>query len=65
LGRGFPIDLLVRRSADVDRRLRLGDFFIKEIVREGKVLYERADRVLKLKVALCSYLTPLKLRPDE
>ena len=25
----FPLDLLVRRLADVDRRLRLGDFFYK------------------------------------
>ena len=32
----FPLDLLVRRSADVDRRLRLGDFFIKEIMQGGK-----------------------------
>ena len=38
----FPLDLLVRRLADVDRRLRFGDFFMKEIMREGKVLYERA-----------------------
>jgi hypothetical protein len=28
--------------ADVDRRLRLGDFFIKEIMQDGKMLYERA-----------------------
>ena len=26
----------MRRPADVDRRLRLGDLFIKEIVQEGK-----------------------------
>lgn len=39
--RSFPLDLLVRRPADVDHRLRMGDFFIKEIVEEGKVLYER------------------------
>ena len=39
--RSFPLDLLVRRPADIDRRLRLGDFFIKEIMREGKVLYEK------------------------
>ena len=25
----FPLDLLVRRSADVDSGLRLGDFFYK------------------------------------
>ena len=39
--RSFPLDLLVRRPADIDRRLRLGDFFIKEIIQEGKVLYEK------------------------
>ncbi|MDL2122636.1 MAG: nucleotidyltransferase domain-containing protein [Deltaproteobacteria bacterium] len=39
--RTFPLDLLVRRPADIDRRLRLGDFFIKEIMQEGKVLYEK------------------------
>ena len=38
----FPLDLPVRKLADVDRRLRLGDFFMKEIMREGKALYERA-----------------------
>jgi len=25
----FPLDLLVRRPVDIDRRLRLGDFFYK------------------------------------
>jgi hypothetical protein len=40
--RSFPLDLLIRRPADVDRRLRLGDFFIKEIMQDGKMLYERA-----------------------
>ena len=39
--RSFPLDLLVRRPADIDRRLRQGDFFIKEIMQEGKVLYEK------------------------
>jgi len=40
--RSFPLDLLVRRPADIDRRLKLGDFFIKEIMQEGKVMYEKA-----------------------
>jgi len=40
--RSFPLDLLVRRPADVERRLKAGDFFIKEIMQKGKVLYERA-----------------------
>ena len=41
--RSFPLDLLVRRPADIERRLRMGDYFIREIMKEGKVLYERAD----------------------
>ena len=39
--RPFPLDLLVRRPADVERRLSMGDFFLKEILEKGKVLYER------------------------
>jgi len=39
--RSFPLDLIVRRSADVERRLRMGDFFLKEIMHKGKILYER------------------------
>jgi predicted nucleotidyltransferase len=41
LQRSFPLDLLVRRPADVERRLKMGDFFLKEVIQKGKVLYER------------------------
>lgn len=40
--RSFPLDLLVRRPEDVERRLKMGDFFMKEIIVQGKVLYERS-----------------------
>ena len=36
----FPIDLLVRTPAQIRTRLKLGDFFIREITQKGKVLYE-------------------------
>ena len=36
----FPLDLLVRTPELLRQRLELGDFFIKEIVDGGKVLYE-------------------------
>jgi predicted nucleotidyltransferase len=39
----FPIDLLVRTPAQIRTRIKLGDFFIKEITQKGKVLYEAAD----------------------
>jgi predicted nucleotidyltransferase len=39
----FPLDLLVRTPELLRQRLEMGDFFMKEIVDEGKVLYEAAD----------------------
>lgn len=36
----FPLDIIVRRPEDISRRLEMGDLFIKEIIEEGKVLYE-------------------------
>ena len=38
----FPMDLLVRTPARVQERIALGDFFMREIVTKGKVLYETA-----------------------
>ena len=40
--RTFPLDLFVRRPADIAHRLELGDSFIREIVERGSVLYEGA-----------------------
>jgi predicted nucleotidyltransferase len=41
--RDFPLDLLVRTPAEVNRRLRWGDFFLREVMEKGEVLYEAAD----------------------
>ncbi|RPJ28437.1 MAG: nucleotidyltransferase domain-containing protein [Chloroflexi bacterium] len=38
----FPIDLLVRTPEQIRTRIKLGDFFIREITQKGKVLYEAA-----------------------
>jgi len=40
----FPIDLLVRTPEKVRQRIEMGDSFMKEILEEGKVLYEANDR---------------------
>lgn len=37
----FPVDLLVRTPKQIEKRLSMNDFFIKEIVTKGKILYER------------------------
>ncbi len=37
---GFPMDLVVRSPAEIDRRLAMDDFFIREVIERGKPLYE-------------------------
>jgi len=39
----FPIDLLVRTPEKVIERIQMGDEFMREIVEEGKILYEAND----------------------
>jgi predicted nucleotidyltransferase len=39
----FPLDLLVRTPEQIEERLSLGDFFIKEMLTRGKVIYEATD----------------------
>jgi len=41
--RDFPLDLLVRTPSEVAKRLNWGDFFLREILEKGKVMYEAAD----------------------
>jgi predicted nucleotidyltransferase len=36
----FPVDLLARTPEQVTERLELGDFFMREVMERGKVLYE-------------------------
>lgn len=42
----FPMDLIVRTPYTLQWRLAEGDWFLREIVSEGKVLYEKADTEL-------------------
>ncbi len=37
---GFPMDLVVRSPEEIRRRLKMGDFFIREIMERGQPLYE-------------------------
>ena len=41
--RPFPLDILVKTPAEIAQALEEGDFFIREIVTQGQVLYERPD----------------------
>jgi predicted nucleotidyltransferase len=39
----FPMDLLVRTPKKLQWRLAEGDWFLREVVSQGKVLYEKDD----------------------
>lgn len=41
LPRPFPVDILVKTPKEVEEALDAGDFFLKEILTRGKVLYDR------------------------
>ncbi len=43
LPRPFPVDILVRTPQELEGALARGDFFIREILTRGRVLYERPD----------------------
>ena len=40
----FPVNLLIRTAQKVRQRIGMGDDFMREILEEGKVLYEADDR---------------------
>jgi len=37
----MPTDILVRTPAEIQQRLAIGDFFIREVLGRGRVLYQR------------------------
>ena len=41
LQRKFPLDLIVRRPAEVKKRLAMGDMFLRTVLGEGQILHER------------------------
>ena len=41
---GFPVDLIVRTPDKVRQRIEMGDCFMRQILEEGKVLYEADNR---------------------
>lgn len=38
----FPLDVIVRTPGKIRERIEMGDCFIKEVVTQGKVIYEAA-----------------------
>lgn len=43
IGSRFPMDLLVRSQNEIEKRVRGNDFFLKEVVERGLVLYDAGD----------------------
>ena len=44
--RKLPMDIIVRTPQEIKDRLEIGDFFIKEILEKGEILYERDSKGL-------------------
>lgn len=40
--RPFPVDILVKTPREIEKALGAKDFFVKEILTRGKVLYDRS-----------------------
>lgn len=40
----FPVDILIRTAEKVRQRIKMGDCFMREILENGKVLYEADNR---------------------
>lgn len=40
----IPVELVVRTPGQVEKRLKLNDFFLREILEKGRVLYESPHR---------------------
>lgn len=40
----FGLDLIVKTPKSISSRIEMGDFFLKEILQKGKVLYEQDTR---------------------
>jgi uncharacterized protein len=36
----FPLDLMARTPEQIQQRLDMGDFFIRDIIQKGRILYE-------------------------
>jgi predicted nucleotidyltransferase len=36
----MPMDILIKTPAEINKRLRMGDPFYKEIIRKGRILYD-------------------------
>jgi predicted nucleotidyltransferase len=46
LGRPFAVDLIVRTPRQVERGLKEEDWFLREVMEKGKVLYEAPDSAM-------------------
>ena len=41
----FGMDILVRTPQELERRIPLGDYFLRDIVSQGRVLYDRSNNI--------------------
>jgi predicted nucleotidyltransferase len=60
----FPLDMLVRNADEVKKRIAMNDPFIKEIIHNGTVLFERnsngMDRLRRRRLRRSAEIVPSK-----
>ena len=39
--RKIPVDVLIYTPKEIKERLELGDFFVEDVIKKGKLIYER------------------------
>jgi HEPN domain-containing protein/predicted nucleotidyltransferase len=60
----FSLDLIVRTPTDLERRLREGDHFLREIIARGKVLYGRDKKSIFIGETAPTHIRKLRLNGD-
>lgn len=40
---GFRVDIIVRSRAVLEKRIKIGDWFLRDITKKGKILYARTN----------------------
>jgi len=48
----FPVDILVRSPNEFERRIEMGDCFLREIRDKGRILYEAPCRTNRTQIAI-------------
>lgn len=55
---GFPMDLIVQSPERLQQRIEMNDFFLREIIEKGKILYDSAHETRKSGLTMRRVISP-------